>query len=156
MDEKRLLIDADPATGIRFRDVDDGLAILFLLSFPQIHIEGITVNFGNVKAPAGIGVTKKVLDVAGKDIPVYMGAESRNDLGKPNRAVDFMLETVNKNPGEISLLALAPCTNLATAMMLDSGFASRLNELIIMGGSINFKPFSEKSTLKGFRPETQG
>jgi purine nucleosidase len=142
MVEKRLLIDADPATGIKFRDVDDGLAILFLLSFPQIHIEGITVNFGNVKAPVGFGVAKKVLDVAGKDIPVYMGAESKNDLGKPNRAVDFMLERVNKNPGEITLLALAPCTNLATAMMLDTGFASRLRELVVMGGSINFKPFS--------------
>jgi purine nucleosidase len=142
MDEKRLLIDADPATGIKFRDVDDGLAILFLLSFPQIHIEGITVNFGNVKAPVGFGVAKKVLDAAGKDIPVHMGAESKNDLGKPNRAVDFMLERVNKNPGEITLLALAPCTNLATAMMLDTGFASRLKELIVMGGSINFKPFS--------------
>jgi purine nucleosidase len=142
MDEKRVLIDADPATGVKFRDVDDGLAILFLLSFPQIHIEGITVNFGNVKAPVGFGIAKKVLDVAGKDIPVYMGAESRNELGKPNRAVDFMLERVNKNPGEITLLALAPCTNLASAMMLDTGFASKLKELVVMGGSINFKPFS--------------
>ncbi len=59
MDEKRLLIDADPATGVKFRDVDDGLAILFLLSFPQIHIEGITVNFGNVKAPCRLSAWQK-------------------------------------------------------------------------------------------------
>jgi purine nucleosidase len=83
-----------------------------------------------------------VLDIAGKDVPVHMGAESKNDLGKPNRAVDFMLERVNKNPGEVTMLALAPCTNLATAMMLDTGFASKLKDIVIMGGSINFKPFS--------------
>jgi purine nucleosidase len=142
MTEKRVLIDADPATGIKFRDVDDGLAFLLLMSSPEIHVEGITINFGNVKAPVGFAVAKKVLDVAGRDIPVYMGAESRNDLGKPNRAVEFLLKTVTKNPGEISLLALAPCTNIASAMLLDRSFAGNLKELVVMGGSINFKPFS--------------
>jgi purine nucleosidase len=140
--EKRVLIDADPATGIKFRDVDDGLAFLMLMSSPGIHVEGITINFGNVKAPVGHAVAKKVLDVAGRDIPVYMGAESRIDLGKTNRAVEFLLNTVNKYPGEMSLLALAPCTNVATAMLLDSSFAEKLRELVVMGGSINFKPFS--------------
>ena len=142
MTEKRVLIDADPATGIKFRDVDDGLAFLLLMSSPKINVEGITINFGNVKAPVGFTVAKKVLDVAGRDIPVHMGAESRNDLGKLNRAAEFLLETVNKNPGEMSLLALAPCTNVATAMMFDSSFAGKLKELVVMGGSINFKPFS--------------
>ena len=142
MAKKRVLIDADPATGIKFRDVDDGLAFLLLMSSPEIHVEGITINFGNVKAPVGFTVAKKVLDVAGKDVPVYIGAESKNDLGKPNRAVEFLLEKVNKNPGEISLLGLAPCTNVATAMMLDRSFAGNLKELVVMGGSINFKPFS--------------
>jgi purine nucleosidase len=139
---KRVLIDADPATGIKFKDIDDGLAFLLLMSSPQIHIEGITINFGNVKAPVGFVVANKVLDVARRDIPVYKGAESKNDLGKPNRAVEFLLETVRKNPGEISLLALAPCTNVATSMMLDSTFAGNLKELVVMGGSINFRPFS--------------
>jgi inosine-uridine nucleoside N-ribohydrolase len=139
---KRVLIDADPATGIKFRDVDDGLAFLLLMSSPQIHIEGITINFGNVKAPVGFTVAKKVLDVAERDVPVHMGAQSKNDLGKLNRAVEFLLEIVSKNPGEISLLALAPCTNVATAMMLDNSFAGNLKELVVMGGSINFRPFS--------------
>ena len=142
MTGKRVLIDADPATGIKFRDVDDGLAFLLLLASPQIHIEGITINFGNVKAPVGFAVAKKVLDVVGREIPVYMGAQSKNDLEKPNQAVDFLLETVRKNPQEISLLALAPCTNVATAMLMDSSFALNLRELVVMGGSIKFRPFS--------------
>ena len=142
MTEKRVLIDADPATGIKFRDVDDGLAFLLLMASPQIHVEGITINFGNVKAPVGFAVAKKVLEVAGMNVPVYMGAKSKNDLGKPNQAVEFLLETVRKNPGEISLLAIAPCTNVATAVMMDSSFAGNLKELVVMGGSINFRPFS--------------
>ena len=139
---KRVLIDADPATGIKFRDVDDGLAFLLLMASPQIHVEGITINFGNVKAPVGFTVAKKVLDVAARNIPVYMGAQSKNNIGKPNPAVDFLLEKVRKNPLEISLLALAPCTNVATAMMIDSSFAPNLRELVVMGGSIKFLPFS--------------
>jgi len=142
MQKKRVIIDSDPAIGVRFRDIDDGLAILFLLASPEVTLEGITVNFGNVKAPLGYRVAQEVLKVAQREIPVYLGAQSKHDLGKPNPAVDFMLETVNKNPGEISLLAVAPLTNVATAMMLDKTFARNLRELIIMGGSVNFGIFA--------------
>jgi len=142
MQKKRVIIDSDPAIGVRFRDIDDGLAILFLLASPEVTLEGITVNFGNVKAPLGYRVAQEVLKVAQRDIPVYLGAQSKHDLGKSNPAADFMLETVNKNPGEISLLAVAPLTNVATAMMLDKTFAGNLRELIIMGGSVNFGIFA--------------
>ncbi len=142
METKRVIIDADPATGVRFRDVDDGLAILLLYSSPNIKLEGITVNFGNVSADRGFKVAREVLDLVGAPTPVFKGAKSKKELGVLNPAVEFMIETVNANPGEISLLAVAPLTNVATAMMLDKNFASNLGELVVMGGSINFKPFS--------------
>jgi purine nucleosidase len=142
MAKKRVIIDADPATGVRFKDVDDGLAFLLMIASPEIIIEGITINFGNVKAPLGYAIAREVLEVAGADIPVYRGAESSKQLGRSNRAVEYLIDTVNRNPGEISLLTLAPLTNVATAMILDGGFASKLGELVVMGGSINFKPFS--------------
>lgn len=58
-----------------------------------------------------------------------------------DRAVEYLIETVYNNPGEISLLAIAPLTNLATAMMLDPDFADNLKELIIMGGTFAFPVF---------------
>lgn len=139
--QKRLIIDADPAIGVPLRDIDDGLAMLLLLASPEIILEGITINFGNVKAPLGYQVAAEVLRVARADVPVYLGAHTHRDLGKPNPAVDYLLETVGSNPGEISLLALAPLTNVATAMMLDPGFAANLKDLVIMGGSLNFGIF---------------
>lgn len=142
MTKKRVLIDSDPATGERNRDVDDGLALLLLLASPNIKVEGITINFGNVSSDVGFAVAKNLLELVKVDTPIYKGARTRADLGKRNDAVDYMIETVRANPGEISLLALGPLTNAATAMVLDSSFASNLKELVIMGGSFHFKPFS--------------
>ena len=138
----RILIDTDPAIGISFKDIDDGLAMLFLLASPEVSIEGFTINFGNVPVNKGYQITNKILKVAKANLPVFKGAESKNSLGKRNSAVDFLIETVKKNPKEITLLTLAPLTNVATAMMLDDKFANNLQNLIIMGGSLNFNPFS--------------
>lgn len=137
----RVLIDTDPAIGIPFKDIDDGLAILFLLASPEVSIEGLTINFGNVSLNRGYQAAKGVLKIAKVDLSVFRGARSKNDLGKHNSAVDFLIKTVNKYPKEITLLAIAPLTNVASAMMLDDKFAYNLRNLVIMGGSIDFKPF---------------
>jgi purine nucleosidase len=142
MTAKRFLIDADPGMGVPYRDIDDGLAILLMIASPEVRVEGITINFGNSKADQGVASAKQLLEAAAVDIPLFKGAASRAELGKSNPAVDFLIETVRDNPGEISLLTLGPLTNAATAMMLDNTFASNLAELIVMGGSLNFKPFS--------------
>lgn len=105
-------------------------------------MRGITINFGNVGADIGYDVAKNLLELVRADVPVYKGAKTKTELGQSNRAVDYLIETVRKSPGEISLLALGPLTNIATAMLLDPSFAHNLRELVIMGGSLKFKPFS--------------
>lgn len=142
MDNIRLLIDTDPAIGIPYKDIDDGLAMLFLLASQEVSIEGFTINFGNVSVDKGYNVAKKVLNIAKTDFPIFKGAKSKNDLGKRTPAVDFLIETVRKNPKKITLLTLAPLTNVATAVILDKKFANNLQNLVIMGGSLRFKPFS--------------
>ena len=142
MEAKRLILDTDPAMGVRFRDLDDGLAMLLLLASPETRLEGITINFGNVGASRGFQAANEVLEVAEVDVPVFEGASSRAELGKMNSAVEYLIETVNKNPGEITLLAIAPLTNVATAMMLDPDFSGNLKELVIMGGTFSFPIFS--------------
>ena len=54
----------------------------------------------------------------------------------PHPAVDFLIEHVQLNPGEITLLAVGPLTNVAMAMLREPKFASRLKRLVIMGGRI--------------------
>ncbi len=142
MEPKRVILDTDPAMGIRFRDLDDGLAILFLLASSETRLEGMTINFGNVGTSLGYQTANEVLKVAEANVPVYQGADSRDELGKTNSAVEYLIKTVNENPGEITLLAIAPLTNIATAMMLDPTFAGNLKELVIMGGTFSFPIFS--------------
>ena len=139
---KRVWLDTDPAIGVRFRDLDDGLAILMLLASPEVSLEGISINFGNVNADRGFAVAKEVLAVAGAKVPLFKGAGSRQELGRQNPAVEAMIKIAADNPGRISLLAIAPLTNVATAMILDPNFAANLRELVIMGGTLNFRPFS--------------
>jgi purine nucleosidase len=52
-------------------------------------------------------------------------------------AAEFLLEKVRASPGEISIVALGPFTNLALAVKLDPSFAANARELVIMGGSFN-------------------
>ena len=136
--KKRLIIDTDHNIHVRGKDIDDALAIIFSIASAELKVEGITINFGNVKAPVGYRAAKDILAAVGADIPVMQGASSAAELGKKNEAVDFLLRTVGNNPGQISLLALAPLTNVATACMLDGGFAAGLKEIVVMGGTLDF------------------
>ena len=54
-------------------------------------------------------------------------------------AVNALVRIVKSNPGEITLVALGPLTNVAMAMRLDSQFASNLKDLYIMGGNTEGK-----------------
>jgi len=51
-------------------------------------------------------------------------------------AVDFMVRAVGENPGEITIIALGPLTNVATAVRQEPGFAKKVKKIVIMGGAI--------------------
>lgn len=142
MKKKRILVDTDPNLWVPRRDIDDALALLFLTASPEVQIEGITVNFGNVSAAVGYASAGELLERIGRSIALHRGAASREDLGKKTEAVEFLLQTVQEAPGEIHLLALAPLTNVATASLLDDTFLPNLGGLVIMGGAFRFPLFS--------------
>lgn len=52
------------------------------------------------------------------------------------RAPEFIAETARRRPGEVVLVAIGPCTNVASALLLDPALASLLAEIIVMGGAI--------------------
>jgi len=135
---KKIIIDTDPATGYPLRDVDDGLAILYLLAFPEeFEVLGITTVFGNTSVKRTTVKAQEILTVSGiKGIGVYKGASCARERGKESEASRYLIDAVSMNPGEITILALAPLTNISTAGLLDPNFYSKLESLIIMGGSI--------------------
>ena len=55
-------------------------------------------------------------------------------------AIEFLVETVRKNPGQVTILAIGPLTNIAMAMRLDTTFARNVKQLVIMGGAIASLP----------------
>jgi len=63
-------------------------------------------------------------------------------------AADFLIRKVREFPGEVSILALGPATNLALAVRLDDDFAGRAKELIFMGGSFRPSPANNAFALE--------
>lgn len=57
------------------------------------------------------------------------------DADGNEEAVDFLVDQVNKYPGEVTVVAIGPLTNIARAIMKDPTFPSKVKEIAYMGGS---------------------
>ena len=55
-------------------------------------------------------------------------------------AVDFLVSTVMQSPGQVTILAIGPLTNIAMAMRMEPTFASKVKQMVIMGGAIASLP----------------
>ena len=159
-----VIIDTDPGLGEPGADIDDGFAIALALMSPEIELIGLTIVNGNVDAPTGVDVARRLTSRLGHpDIPVLQGAceplardmepvrrlfeaaapgafgsQPKATLVGPTsdqHAVDWMIETVRERPGQIVVIAIGPMTNLATAIRRDSSFAENVRELVLMAGS---------------------
>ncbi len=143
----RVLIDTDPGLGLRFADVDDGLAIFLMIhNSEKFQIEGITTVFGNTPVRKGYLLVYKYLKLANRmDIPYKKGATNKKELGRPNDAVNFLIKKVKENPKELTLITLGPLTNIASALRLYPEFLNNLKGHIMMGGTLSpitmFNPF---------------
>jgi purine nucleosidase len=146
-----LIYDCDITMGLPGRDVDDGLALLYLLGSPVIRLLGITSTFGNSSIEEVHPCLLSVLEDAGRgDIPAYRGVSREvlrhaslppGDPGGRNPRADsdaarFLAETVRANPGTVSILATGSPTNLLGAYRLHPGFFQDVKQLVFMGGII--------------------
>ena len=52
-------------------------------------------------------------------------------------AASFLVRTVRASPGQVSIIAAGPLTNIAVAAKLDADFAMNTKELVFMGGSFS-------------------
>jgi len=147
----RVLIDTDPGLGKKGPDVDDGLALFLMLNNPKFfEIEGITTIFGNTPVRTGFKLVRKYLELEHRtDIPYFMGAESKEDVGKMTEASKFLIDEIKAYPGELTLLTLGPLTNIATALNFYHDLIDDLNIIIMMGGVLEpINPFSKTESFK--------
>lgn len=142
--------------------VDDALAILFAVRHPQLRVRGISCVAGNTHVDQVVANTLTVLDQAGApaDLPVARGArrpllepvrdasfvhgaDGLGDLGLPasarrpddRHAVRFLWETLSASTEPVTLIALAPLTNLALLLRTYPGVTEHIERLVVMGGS---------------------
>lgn len=149
----RMLLDCDPG-------IDDALAIALAAGHPEIDFAGITTVSGNVSLDLTTHNALKLRDFLGLACPVAAGSvkpltreavlaahvHGQNGLGRarlpePTGQLDhtpaarFLIETIRHNPGQITLVAIGPLTNIALALSLDPGIADLVRDFVIMGGA---------------------
>ena len=131
-----VLYDCDPTLGLPFRDVGDGLTLLYLLGEPRVELLAVTTTYGNGPVSMTTRVARRLVQVAGRDeVPVLPGAGFWDgDDHQSNRAARYLVETVNRRPGEVFLIATGALTNLRHALLLDPDFFAKLRGLYLMGG----------------------
>ncbi len=101
-------------------DPDGGLEVIYALREPSIQVLGITCTMGCSSMEVCMNSVDKIKGLLGEeDVPVLKGAESPEQLGEPTDAALFIINQVMSNPGEVEIVATAPLTNIATAVMLE-------------------------------------
>jgi Inosine-uridine nucleoside N-ribohydrolase len=124
--------------GIRDCDVDDGLALIYLLGKEKIDLCGITATYGNSNVEAVYANTAAMLQELGRqDIPLFKGCARQSSLEancRDNEAARFLAETAKAHPGQISILATGSLTNLYAAYQRDDDFFGNVKEIVLMGG----------------------
>jgi purine nucleosidase len=149
-----IILDCDPG-------IDDALAIAFGCGSPEIELAGLTTVAGNVGLAKTTANALAVAAFAGApDVPVTAGAAApllrpaldaahvHGDSGlgsavlpaptrgaRSGHAVDFIIETTAAAPGEITLVATGPLTNIGLALSREPRLASWVRDFVIMGGS---------------------
>jgi inosine-uridine nucleoside N-ribohydrolase len=170
MDRRKIIIDTDPG-------VDDGMAIQLALNSEEFEILGLTTVFGNVDVELATINALRLLHIANRNIPVAIGAANplkgtftygvpfvHGDDGQGNTwlpksplkpielsAAEFIVQQILAHPGQVTLIAIGPLTNLVLALELNPTIADVVKEIILMGGNAfcagNATPAAEANVL---------
>ena len=142
----KVLLDTDIGT-----DIDDAWALGLLMVSPQVELVGVTISDGNTEARAKVAT--KLLHAGGRgEVPVAVGratappdsvdyqftwAEDFTTV-RPiaQSAADFIVETLRRHPGEITLLAVGPLQNIADALRKEPNLGALAKRVVLMSGSI--------------------
>lgn len=131
--KRAVILDCDNTYGVDGKDVDDGLALLYLLGCRDIDLIGVTCSFGNSDQDTVYGNTVRFLKELGReDIPVYKGAYA--SYREVSDASEFLASAAARSGGHLSIVCTGSVSNLLGAAEADRDFFSNIEELSMMGG----------------------
>jgi purine nucleosidase len=144
-----LIVDTDIGS-----DIDDAVALAYLLKQPRCELLGITTVTGDVAKRCACA--QVVCRAAGRsDVSIHAGSSSVLLIGPgqplvphyraiqllphrtrwpANTALDFLRTTIRSRPGEITLLTIGPFTNIALLFAADPQIPSLLRAMVSMAG----------------------
>ena len=143
----KIILDTDVGT-----DIDDAGALAFVALHPNFETLGVTIS--DADTPARAKVACKLLHRAGRtDIPVAVGRKTPTPNGrvdhqffwaedftsyKPvgNPAADFIVDTIKKHPGEVTLVAVGPLQNVADAIRKEPSLSKYVKRVVLMSGNV--------------------
>jgi purine nucleosidase len=151
---QKIILDCDPG-------IDDALAITFAVGSPDLDLLGITSVAGNVGLDLTTSNAQRVCEFVGAaGVPVTPGsaapllrppidarlvhgetglggARLPDPVSRPagGHAIDYLIEEIKAAPGEITLVATGPLTNIALAVHREPRLVRLVRDFVIMGGS---------------------
>jgi len=151
MEKRKIIIDTDPGH-------DDALAIMLLEKSGLFDILATTTVAGNSTIQNTTNNARYILDLLKSTTPIFSGAATplkceliqanvhgesglaganiiKNELLSDN-AADKIIELIKKNPNQVTILALAPLTNIANAFQKDPTIIPLIKSIVMMGGAI--------------------
>jgi len=148
---RRVILDTDVAMGAPGSDIDDGFAIALAVAEPEIALELVTTVDGNTDVHSATVLAEGLLQRLGHDAPVVRGSAGPiMDPWRPRdraigghastgadtaaRAAQAIVDRVMASPGELTLVAIGPLTNVAVAMLLEPRIAVAVRDIVVMGG----------------------
>ena len=151
---KKVLIDCDPG-------IDDAVAVCLALFDPRLEVVGITATAGNVDGHQATSNVITLLDQLDPPKWPRIGAAPLNDrvpiadgrhihgqdglgdaglvgteLHNQHPAEKVIAEALREYPGEVTIIAIGPLTNVARALQREQELAPMVDHIIMMGGSI--------------------
>lgn len=156
---KKVIYDCDNTMGLDNRDIDDGLALVYLVENKDVELLGVCTTYGNDSLEYVHKQTLELVEDLGINLNVYKGRgkfEMNDYTGfgykrfeddgnfESNEAAKFIVEMANKYPNEIDLLATGSMQNLCDAYMIDNEIGEKLNSVVLMGGITGDLYFGDK------------
>jgi inosine-uridine nucleoside N-ribohydrolase len=153
----KVLLDTDIGS-----DIDDAVCLAYLLAQPECDLLGITTVSGEAERRAMLA--SALCKVAGRSTPIFPGVEApllagqrqprapqaealrrwEHDQTFPHgQALEFMRQTIRRHPGDVTLLAIGPLTNVALLSAADPEIPAPLKSLVLMFRALLFSVLSK-------------